>query len=76
MVTMFNNSEQVPTMLPNNQENSHIYFSIVAQLILGLSGEISTYWAASLGQKASRSYFIVGIAATTKGSNPLCVCSI
>jgi hypothetical protein len=50
---MFNNSEQVPTMLPNNQEDSHIYFSIVAQLILGLSGEISTYWAASLGQKTS-----------------------
>jgi hypothetical protein len=76
MVTMFNNSEQVAAMLPNNQEDSHIYFSIVAQLILGSYGEISTYWAASLGWRASRSYFIVGIATAAKGSNTLCVCSI
>jgi hypothetical protein len=43
----------------------------VAQLILSSTGEISTYWASSLEWKASRSYFIVGIAATAKGSNPL-----
>lgn len=34
------------------------------------------HWASSFEWKASELYFIVGIAATTKGSNPLHVCSI